>query len=164
MRCAFAQNHRSRETALLIEPDIGLLRQFFDAPLNEKLGRDTLLRCFVRDMLCPFFAEFEMRTLAIRLGPGASGTIDSLLLIEAQERSRTAHNAHLAPGKLGSSQSRARAAGDFCDWVDFWRSRFNRRLRAGSRRGLFLRRIKLLSDLGHGKWKILNVLILESAF
>ena len=81
MRCAFTQPHRMSETALLVQPEIGLLGQLFDAPVNKELWRDSFLCPFVSDVLGAFLAEFEVRALAIGFGPGASGTIDSLFLI-----------------------------------------------------------------------------------
>ena len=78
---AFAQDHRMSDASLCVEPLIRLVRQFRHAPLLEKLRRHAFCRRFIGDMLRAFFAKFEMRTLAVRLRPGATRTIDSLLLI-----------------------------------------------------------------------------------
>src|SRR5437868_5858420 len=102
-----------RDPSLLIEPKVGLLRKICDGPLSKKLRRRAFLGRFVGDVLSALFAEFEMRTLAVRLRPGATGTIDSVLLIELQQRARAAQNTHLSPGKLRGYQGRLRATSDF---------------------------------------------------
>src|SRR5438045_7519188 len=121
-----------RDASLLIEPHVGLLRKIRDTPLSKKLRRRAFLCGLVGDVLRAFLTKFKMRTLAVRLRPGATGTIDSVLLIELQQRARAAHHTHFAPGKLRRYQGRLRAASDFADRFDFgW---------SGLQSGLRLRR------------------------
>jgi hypothetical protein len=70
-------------------------------------------------MLGAFFAKLEMRTLAVRLRPRATGTINPALLIQLQERPRSAHQAHFAPGEARGGQCRRHAAGGVTDWKNF---------------------------------------------
>src|ERR1043166_4327713 len=96
MIAAFTQHHRMREAALLIEPEISLLGQFFNAPFGKEFRRNAFRRGFIGDVLGSLFTELKMRTFAVRLRPGAAGEINSLLLIDLQERLCAAHDAHLA--------------------------------------------------------------------
>src|SRR5437660_12366473 len=121
-----------RDAPLLIEPKIRLPRKISYAPFRKELRRGSLPGRFISDVLRAFFAKFKMRTLAVRLRPGATGTIDSVFLIELQQRARAAHDTHFAPGKLRRYQGRLRAASDFADRFDFGRS--------GLQSGLRLRR------------------------
>src|ERR1051325_8590405 len=116
MRCAFRQKHRMRDAPLLIQPEIGLLRKIRNAPFCKELWRNAFPGRFVGNVLGAFFAEFEMRSFAVGLGPGATGTINPLLLIELHQRARTAHKAHLAPRETRRSQSGSHTTRDFADW------------------------------------------------
>src|SRR5216684_7500033 len=95
MICLLAQNHRMRDAPLRVQPLIGLLPKRCDAPLFEKLRCESLGRRFVGNVLSAFFAEFEMRALAVRLRPGATRTIDAVRLIQLQKRAGPADWAHL---------------------------------------------------------------------
>src|SRR2546423_7964469 len=88
------------DASLLIKPKIGLLRKVRDGPFRKELRRHPFLSRFIGNVLCAFFTEFKMRALAVRLRPGASRAIDSLLLIQLQQRPRAIDDTHLAPGKL----------------------------------------------------------------
>src|SRR5438445_7994021 len=104
-----------RDAPLLIEPKIRLPRKISYAPFRKELRRGSLPGRFISDVLRAFFAKFKMRTLAVRLRPGAAGTIDSVLLIELQQRASAPHNTHLAPGKLRCYQSSLRPTSHFAD-------------------------------------------------
>src|ERR1700694_3659473 len=100
MIVACAPHHRLRDSPLLVEPEVGLLRQFRDGPLLEKLRSDAFGGGFISDVLGAFFAELDMRALAVRLWPAAAGTIDSFLLIQLEQRARAADHAHFAKGEF----------------------------------------------------------------
>src|SRR2546422_7184349 len=121
MIAARAKNQRMRNAALRVQPLIGLLRQRGNAPLFEKFRRDSLRSRFIGDVLGAFFAKFEMRALAVGFGPGATGTIDALLLIQLQQRARSAHWAHLFESVFRRTQYGRQTACCFADWFDDWR-------------------------------------------
>src|SRR5216684_3591728 len=102
-----------RDASLRVEPLIRLLRKLRDAPLFEKFRRDALCRCLVGDMLGAFFAEFKVRTLAVRLGPGAAGTINAVFLVQLQKRPRATPDAHLGERILRCDERRRHPTGDF---------------------------------------------------
>src|SRR6266498_2086862 len=97
------QHHRLRDPALLSKPMIGFIGEIGDAPLPKKF-RSYAFGCrFIRDMLRAVFAKLRVRALAVRLGPGTTRTIEPILLVELQERTHAACDAHLIPGGLGGS-------------------------------------------------------------
>src|SRR6266496_692648 len=129
MIAAFAQDHRMSDPTLLIEPVVGLLRKLGNIPLLEKLRRGALCCGFIRDVLGPFFAELEMRAFTVRFGPGATGAVNSLLLIQLQKSARASHDTHLTECVFRRSNCRGHSPGDFADWFDLGPRRFFRRLR-----------------------------------
>jgi hypothetical protein len=72
-------------------------------------------------VLGALFAKLKMGTLAIRLGPGAAGTINALLLIYLQQRAGAADDTHLAECETRRGQGRSGAAGGFGNWFRFRR-------------------------------------------
>src|SRR5437588_11149934 len=86
-----------------------------------------------------------MRAFAVRLRPRASGTIDTLFLIELKQSMYAAHDTHLAPSKLRRRQRGLRAAGDFADGFDVRRRGFFRRL-SGRSHGAFASFVEVLVD------------------
>lgn len=85
-----------RESSLCIQPLIRLFREFSHAPLLKELGRDSFTGRFVGNMLGAVFTKLEMRTLAIRLRPCATGTINSAHLIHLQQCPHTTNKPHLS--------------------------------------------------------------------
>ena len=77
-----------RDSSLLIEPQVGLLRKIRNTPLSKELWRRAFLGGLVGDVLRAFLTKFKMRTLAVRLRPGATGTIEPAILIQFQQRPR----------------------------------------------------------------------------
>src|SRR6267142_1367899 len=130
MIVACAPNHRLRNSPLLVEPEVGLLRQFRNAPLLEKLRSDAFGGGFIGDVLGALFAELEMRALAVRLGPGAAGTIDTFLLIQLEQRARAADDAHLTKSVFYRGDRGGNSAGNFADGFGQQRGGFFRRLRS----------------------------------
>ena len=98
--------------------------------LLEKLRRNAFVGGFIGDVLGAFFTKLKMRALAVRLRPGASGTIESALLIYLQQRARAAQRPHFFPGMLQGGRNRGKPTSYFADWFDLDRSAFLWRLRA----------------------------------
>src|SRR5207237_191732 len=119
-----------RDAPLLIEPKIRLPRKISYAPFRKELRRGSLPGRFISDVLRAFFAKFKMRTLAVRLRPGAAGTIDSVLLIELQQRASAPHNTHLTERVLRGGNRGGHATGRFADRFDLDGRRFFGRLSA----------------------------------
>jgi len=130
---AFAQDHRLRETPLAVKPKVRLLGQFPHAPFGEKLRRNSFSCGFISDVFCAFFTEFEMRAFSVRFGPSTSWTVDALLLVELQQRSRPANYAHFAPRKSRGGERRGHAARSLWRRLDVRSISFERRLRFGER-------------------------------
>jgi hypothetical protein len=73
-----------RNASLFAQPIVRLFREISDAPVTKKFRRDTFRRRFVSDMLGAVFTKLRVGTLAIGFGPGATGTVETRLLIELQ--------------------------------------------------------------------------------
>ena len=59
MRPAFSTNKRSRETALVVEPEIFACREIGDAVLSKKIRSDLFLRPFVSECLGTVLADLS---------------------------------------------------------------------------------------------------------
>src|SRR6266436_3508383 len=64
---------------------------------KELRGHAAAVR-FVCDGFRAVLAKVEVRSLAVRIGPGAPRTIKTVLLVQLQERQRAADDSRFAPG------------------------------------------------------------------
>ncbi len=100
----------SRDAAPFAEPVVGFAREVGDAPLAEEVGRDAPRRRLFGDGLRAVLAVFEVRALAVRVGPRAARTVEAVLLVHLQQRLHGARRAHLAPRVLHALDDRRETA------------------------------------------------------
>jgi len=82
---AGTQDHGMGQSPLVTQPVVRLPRKVCDTPQAEKFRRAALRRRFLRDRLDAIFTIFVERPILIRIGPGATRTIDSVELIELRK-------------------------------------------------------------------------------
>ena len=94
MRGPLVENHRFDQAPLLSEPIVVVLEKIGDRVLREEISRDTAHGGLLGHGLRAVLAELGDVTLVF-LGPRAAGAVEPVLLIHAQQRPGTAHEAHL---------------------------------------------------------------------
>ncbi len=91
---ALAQHHRFAEASLLAQPVVGPLRQVGHGVPGEEVGPDSAGGGLLGDRLGAVLAELGGVAVG-RVGPGASGAVESGLLVDRSEGQRRADGPHL---------------------------------------------------------------------
>src|SRR5215469_4685710 len=89
-------HHRSRKTALLIQPVIRLSRQLLNRIPREELRRHPLPGRLIRYCFCAILAELEGLTVFVGTWLGTALTSESGDLVNLQECLWVPHHAHIA--------------------------------------------------------------------
>ena len=103
--------HRMRQPALLREPVAAAGGEILDAVGGEELGGHRALGGLLGDGLRAVLAELGVFAVTGGLRPGAAGTVESVALVEFDERLRGPHRAHLLESALERHGYRGHAGG-----------------------------------------------------
>lgn len=90
-----------REASLMSEPVVRLSRKSWHTPLAKKIRSAARGRGFFRNRLDSIFAVLVEGSLVVRIGPGASGTVDAFKLIEVRKCRDAADKTWLFQGDFG---------------------------------------------------------------
>src|SRR6266404_5519583 len=110
VRRAGTERHRGGEPALLPQPVIALPGELGHAVPREEVGVDAGGRALFRDCLGAVFAELERAAVAVRLWPGAAGTVEPVELVQRQEQPGAADRPGLAECVADGGDHRREAA------------------------------------------------------
>src|ERR1041385_5118415 len=94
-RTAVAQ-HRMRDPTLLLEPAIAPAEKIRNGVLCEELRIRAGEGGFARDGLRAVLAELRGLSIAVRIRPRTARTIETVLLVQFEERAKRSPDSHLA--------------------------------------------------------------------
>ena len=97
--CAFVEEHRMRQPALLAQPVVVARLQVRNGVLREEFRRDAAERGFFGHRLGAVLAEFRSIALFV-FGPGAAHAVKAVNLVDCQECLDAAQRAHLLKGNF----------------------------------------------------------------
>src|SRR5689334_11979190 len=97
MRRSGAEDHWLGEAPLLLQPIIRLLRQLRHGMRRKEFRGDSATVRLVCDGLGAVLTKVEMRPLAIWVRPGTAGAVETVFLIQLQQRQRSADDPGFAP-------------------------------------------------------------------
>src|SRR5882672_3461709 len=110
VRRSGTQRHRDGEPALLPQPVIALPGELGDAVPREEVGVDASGRALFGDCLGAVLAKLERAAVAVRLRPGAAGTVEPVELVQRQEQPGAADRPGLAECVANGGDHRREAA------------------------------------------------------
>ena len=127
------------QASLIFEPIVRFSGQFRNGVLGEKIGVHLASGRFRGDRLGSVFTEFGQGPLVVRVGPSATGAIETVFLVELEKGLGSAGDAALPERRAASNDSRRESrrpvfsgrtpgspsilpeSGDlgvFCSWVE----------------------------------------------
>src|SRR5580704_3465712 len=90
-----------RESAQLFQPHVPFLQHFGDRMARKHLRRYSLSRSFPGDGFGAVLTKLGHLPLAIGIGPRAAGAIETVLLIDLQQRLKGPFDSHFLEAKVG---------------------------------------------------------------
>jgi hypothetical protein len=109
---AGTQDHGMSQSSLMAQPVVRLLRQVRETLRTEKLRGAALSGRLLCDRLDTILTVFVEGAILVRVGPGATGAIDSVKLIETNERGDSSNEARFFEGNLGRFENRFQPSGN----------------------------------------------------
>jgi 5'-3' exonuclease len=107
---ALREVHGLGETALLAQPVAAAGREVGDRVRGEEVRGHAAQGGLLGDRLRAVLAELR-RVPVLRLGPGAAGAVEAVLLIDPQQRQRRALHTHLLLGHAQAVPDRGQSGG-----------------------------------------------------
>jgi len=108
---AWGFDDRLSEATLLLVPSVGLIEQCGNGVLGEELSCDRALGRFGGDGLGAILAKLCDGAVLVRVGPGTTGAVETLFLVELEERFGASDGAGLSQNVFQRGSDRRGAGG-----------------------------------------------------